>query len=136
MTTIAIPRGKIDAIQQPARSIPVSGARSSRYSVMALASIGCIALFLSFIALYQTSIFEHISFTTKALLSFLFVVAAPGLALYFSVTSLHRYVHNRSEVRGLGLAYVSFVISAVYFVTALAMPFVLIGFYLMYVYIW
>jgi hypothetical protein len=66
----------------------------------------------------------------------LFVVVAPALALYFSVVSLRRYVKHHHEVRGMFLAYVSFVVSSLYFITALAMPLVLLGLYVMYVYIW
>jgi hypothetical protein len=70
------------------------------------------------------------------MLSMLFVVITPALALLFSIISLRRYVKFHTEVRGMFLAYISFFISSLYFVTALAMPIVLLGLYLMYVYIW
>jgi hypothetical protein len=133
MTTIALPQRKIRAINLPQSQ---ALAPVAPFSIMAIASIACIGLFVGFLALYHTSMIQSLHMASKALIAFLFVVVAPGLALYFSAVSLHAYIKMQTNVRGMLLAYISFVISAVYFVTALAMPFILLGFYLLYVYIW
>ncbi len=130
MTTIAIPRKRIQSLYQPMVR------KASPFSAHAIASVFCTALFISFVGIYQTATFEALTSTSKAMLSMLFVVVAPALALYFSVTSLRRYVKQHNEVRGMFLAYISFVVSSLYFVTALAMPLVLLGLYVVYIYIW
>ncbi|MCC2630405.1 MAG: hypothetical protein K0S38_214 [Candidatus Paceibacter sp.] len=130
MTTIAIPRRRIRAFR------PAIAIESTPYSSLALASIGCIGLFISFILLYQFGIFDSVSFATTALWSSLFLIIAPALALVFSVMALRRYVKLHEQVRGMFLAYISFALSGIYFATALAMPIVFLGFYAVYVYIW
>lgn len=134
MTTIALPRGRQLKIALP--SFGTNRTHATPFSTLAIASIGCIALFVSFIIAYQFSAFENMASVSKALLSTLFVVLAPAFALVFSTLSLRRYVKMHTKVRGMVLAYISFVISAIYFAAALAMPVVLLGMYLVYVYVW
>src|SRR4051812_17506107 len=131
MTTIAIPQRKsVDRnfIPYRSQSIPFSG--------MAIMSSVCTLLFLAFIVMYQTSTFNAMPVQTKALWSGLFIIITPAIALVLSVISLRRYVKSHTQVRGMVLAYVAFVINALYFLTALAMPLVLLGFYIVYVYVW
>jgi hypothetical protein len=130
MTTIALPRRRIKAFR------PALAVEAVPYSTLALASIGCVALFISFILFYQTGFFNSLSFAATAFWSSLFIVIAPALALVFSVIALRRYIKLHEQVRGMFLAYISFAVSATYFVTALAMPLVFLGLYFIYVYIW
>jgi hypothetical protein len=130
MTTIAIPRKSIETHYQTVVR------RVSPYSFHALLSIFCIIIFASFLMMYQMAAFDALSSTSRAMLTMLSVVVAPALGLYFSVISLRRYVKQHHEVRGMFLAYISFFVSSLYFVTALAMPLVLLGMYVIYVYIW
>ncbi len=135
MTTIAVPlRKTYSRPQQPAR---VATVENAPFSLMAAASAGFMALFIGFIALYaKLSFIQDMHVVGKASLGFLFIIVAPACALYFSIVALRGYIKNPSPVRGMPLAYASFVLSAIYFVTALALPFVLLGSYFLYVYIW
>lgn len=129
MTTIALPRKRIKAYYEPVLY-------ETPYSTYAVWSILCVGLFLGFLGLYQTSILERLPDGIVMVGSMLFVIVAPALAFIFSVISLRRYVQFRSKVKGMFLAYISFFISALYFITAVAMPVVLLGLYIVYVYIW
>jgi hypothetical protein len=129
MVTIAIPRRRLESFKS-------TFSRTTAFSSLALASGLCLALFLVYLIAYQTSAFDSWTTATKAFWSGVFAVICPALALVFSTMSLRRYVKMHQQVRGMVLAYISFSISSLYFVTALAMPFVLLGLYLVYVYIW
>ncbi len=137
MTTFstALPRRKVQVFRDIAlpqtRALPAQNVLP--YSTLSIVSIGCIALFVAFVFMYQTPVVEAMKFAPKALLSSVFIILAPAVALLTSFLALRRYVQSREQIRGMGLAYISFVISTIYFITALAMPLVLLGFYLLYV---
>lgn len=134
MATIALPRGKQLVIDIPSFSFGRN--QTKPFSTLAFASVGCLILFLAFIIAYQTAAFENMTTVSKTLLSGMFVIIAPALAFIFSVLSLRRYVKDHNQVSGMIFAYISFIVSSIYIVTALAMPLLLLGMYVVYVYIW
>src|SRR5207253_2039836 len=94
----------------------------------------CILSFILYVFAYRTTMLYDLTLF-KAFVTFLFVVIAPALALIFSVIALRYAIKFQFEMRGMTLAYLSFFVSALYFMTALAMPIVLLGLYFMYIYI-
>jgi hypothetical protein len=125
MNTIAIPLRK---------SLGFTGASTRPFSTHAIASIFCTSLFLLYIATFKTSMLFEITFI-EMLLSAFCIVLAPALALWFSVVSLRNGIKMKLQIRGMYLAYFSFFVSALYFVTAFATPIVLLLLYFIYTYI-
>jgi hypothetical protein len=128
MITIALPRKRIRLFDQARQ-------RVAPYSLYAVLSITCTAAFILYVLAYSSTMFNPESVSHILMTSF-FILGAPALGLCFSVVALRRYVKKHEEVRGMFLAYVSFFVSSLYFVTALAMPLVLLVMYVVYVSIW
>jgi hypothetical protein len=122
MNTIALPR----------RRLATSAAITTQqpFNTYAIASAACLMIFASYLLAFRHAL------AAQPVWTLLCLIIAPALALVFSVKSLHSFVKYKSEARGMVLAYISFIVSAFYFIAALALPFVLLGFYIVYVYIW
>jgi EamA domain-containing membrane protein RarD len=66
-------------------------------------------------------------------LSIVYLVLLPALAFLFAVLSLRQIA--RTQEKGSLLSYVALGVASLYFIVALAIPFVLIGYYLVYSYV-
>lgn len=128
MATIAIqPRSSKIASRVSSRAIN-SVSIIKGFNKTAVLSVLLSVLFVSYFLVPHTG-----SIGSLYQFSILFVVIMPIVALASSLIAVHQI--SRTGDRGLMLSYVSLAITSLYFIVALAIPFVLIGSYLVYMYV-
>ena len=121
MATLTLKQARSRAITFPISFV-------GRYNKFALMSTISALLFLMYFLIPHIGVM-YAFFSMNVF----FVFIAPLAALIFSAISLRQITKNHD--RGIYMSVTTLILTSLYFITALAIPFVLVGCYVLYTYI-
>jgi hypothetical protein len=102
------------------------------YNKAAVASLTLVGIFLLYLFMPYTSALNRLFHFNYSLL---FIVLVPLVAFALAIFSIKHASRIQRKEKGTSLGYIALGVTTLYFMTALAIPVVLIGCYLLYTYV-